>query len=563
MLSIQILELFFTLEPTAPHTIPHEGATENRFGRSLAWMEDRVGVAASGTDAEEGSVRWYRHDPPTWVLDGYLKDDDGRFAVEFGASIATAGERVAVAMSGLNIDAKQAAGAVRVFERDGNLWTPVTMLSAAPPIGKGEFGAAMIYDGDGLVIGAPGNDDWCPGQFDCGAVYRYDTAFAAVSPPLDPVPSLGGKVGMGRDIVRSGDILALGASGYELPTGMAKIYTYRLDAGAWLGLEVIDPTSILVEGGCDIAVDEQEGFGSALAMDGERLLVGVAGAQAAFVLRLDVDTWICEHELRPPADDMALGFGRAVALYGRADKQVAFVGAPDAGDSQAGKLYYFRSPEPGVWEDSPGVVADDPERDGFGSSIAVSSVYTELGVDYVAIADSPDDPNGSVVLYTILASNGDACDQADECVSGVCEDAVCCDGGCPGACSHCGTGGQCEFADGQACDANDDGCVGGFCVLDGSSTGSGETTDESGDGETRGSSTLTSSDGETHVTSTLTSSDGNTSGGAPTTASGTTSDGGVGFDPDVLPDGCNCSSRGSPAGWSLSLIGLLWLRRRR
>jgi hypothetical protein len=110
-------------------------------------------------------------------------------------------------------------------------------------------------------------------------------------------------------------------------------------------------------------------FGAAMALDGDRLVVGAPGEDAAYVFVRDHDTWAEEARLTS-AGASGSELGHAVAIAG--DRVV--LGAPKDGEaaSEAGALRVFERDQ-GSWVEQGKLIASDAAPgDFFGSSVALS-----------------------------------------------------------------------------------------------------------------------------------------------------------------------------------------------
>ncbi len=177
------------------------------------------------------------------------------------------------------------------------------------------------------------------------------------------VTGFGATVAVGDDEVFAGEPMNSSKPG--------AVYLYRRNGeGAW------------AESGTLTASDAVAGdrFGSAIAVDGDRLIVGATkqheGMGAAYVFHRDAEgEWTEEAVLT--ADDGAEGdgFGTAVAL----SDGVALVGAPTQNDN-TGAVYVYRTDDAGAW--IPGAKLAGSELaigDRFGSSIALEGDAALVG----------------------------------------------------------------------------------------------------------------------------------------------------------------------------------------
>jgi hypothetical protein len=184
-------------------------------------------------------------------------------------------------------------------------------------------------------------------------------------------------------IAVQGDLIFASAASSDRHPSEGMVMIFERDRGGpnmWGKLGTIRESDLGGPGGRD------EAFGSALAVDGDTLLVGAVLANAEVVSdvygsayiftrdSLDRDRWLYSARLTSGdvLDDSA-AFGAQVALSG----DTALVSAPSGraanGTEYAGIVYVFlRDPGAGTWYHSATLSADDARRnDGFGKSIAI------------------------------------------------------------------------------------------------------------------------------------------------------------------------------------------------
>jgi MYXO-CTERM domain-containing protein len=147
---------------------------------------------------------------------------------------------------------------------------------------------------------------------------------------------------------------------------------------------------------------------------------------AAYVFVRDGSSWNEEQKL--VATDGAAGhrFGGAVSLG--ADRAVVGAYARDAG---RGAAYVFALRDDTWSEEALLVASDGINNDLFGWSVALAEDRAHAGAYY------DDNLRGAAYVFSPGLGIGVPCFDGDECTSGVCEDAVCCDAPCDGACEAC------------------------------------------------------------------------------------------------------------------------------
>ncbi|PXW78110.1 filamentous hemagglutinin family protein, partial [Blastomonas natatoria] len=236
----------------------------------------------------------------------------------FGASVSLQGIDIAVGATGdSGADAQSpipGAGAVHIIDiGEPGFFAPQLLATIGlgynggsninlVDLGAGDgFGSAVSLDGQRLAVGAPGDDGFQDDFFNTGAAYLFsfagsdfsggtlDSIFGASYPgTLDFTPAGLGLGSTDEDFFGSslalrGQQLVVGARGDD------GLNDSRSDSGAVYLFNFGDPgfaspvqagrigAGYVADGGFSLGLTVGEGFGSALAFDGDRLVVGAPG----------------------------------------------------------------------------------------------------------------------------------------------------------------------------------------------------------------------------------------------------------------------------------------------
>jgi len=238
-------------------------------------------------------------------------------------------------------------GKAYAYARTGAGWVEQLLVpsDSAPEDG---FGTACAVDGKTIVVGAYGNDHLDPGSFfnDAGAVYVFETdelgwVETQRLTAFDAKPN----DFFGYSVALQGSTLVIGAAAKNeenFSSGAVYVYT-RSRTGFVLETKLVSNEPLL------------GGFGTRVAVDGNRIAVGAVGVgsfgpEAVYVFVKEGDSWIQEARLVStdwqPDDNFT-----AVAL----DGDTLVVGAPGDDDAcptsmlcQSGSAYVFQRID-GVW----------------------------------------------------------------------------------------------------------------------------------------------------------------------------------------------------------------------
>lgn len=432
-----------------PKVTAFDGAAEDLFGYNVAVSGDTL-LVGSYRDADQGNLSGSAYvfirsssNPTKFDFQQKLVAGDGEAGDFFGISVAIDGDWAAIAAL-LDDDAADNAGAVYLFDRVGDGWTPRTKLTADDAMPSDGFGRSVDIEGDTVVVGASNGDS---GVVNAGSVYVFTGTGSSWS-KQGTLTASDGEAGdsFGVSVSKSGNRIAIGASGdddFGLSSGAT--YLFVLTGGSWQ--QEIKLTA------ADLDAGDQ--FGLSVSISGETVLVGSPrdddnglNSGSAYVFFRTSGGWMMQQKLT--ADDGTAGdnFGWSVSV----DGDTAVIGAQLDDDvaSGAGSAYVFRR-SGALWTQVAKLTASDGAMsDIFGRSVACTESTAIVGA---YANDSVDTNAGAAYVYDLE-----------------CEGACCVGGNCalskPSTCAglmgiFAGAGRSCdEFddRDGDGVDDCDDGC---------------------------------------------------------------------------------------------------------
>ncbi|MBL8787001.1 MAG: hypothetical protein JNJ59_19000, partial [Deltaproteobacteria bacterium] len=358
------------------------------FGADLSVQAETLAVGATLScpiaPAGQGAVVIYDR-----VGDLYLESDlvvraGGGSADRFGHRVRLTAETLVVAAPG----ARGGAGALEVFTRLGRRFRALASLALpeSAPLGSSPaaLGTALLADTTTIIAGAPGLSP--EGAASAGAlvVYRRDASGVWAFAELVTVPTPTANLRLGRALAMDGT-LVVAASGTTL-----ELFERR---GA--GDPLVHLQSLALSGVAE------------LALSGERLVVTRTGANAGVALyTFDGEKLVAEG---------------ALEAAGTPTGPVALSAAGIAVATTSGVGFFI--------EGSSGTFASDGAIDGAAAN--ARSLLFDAGAVLVA---GPDD---RVTVHRRVATDGERCVTASECVSGQCVDGVCCESACGNGAADC------------------------------------------------------------------------------------------------------------------------------
>ncbi|MCA9753313.1 MAG: FG-GAP repeat protein [Gemmatimonadetes bacterium] len=326
-----------------------EGFGERSLDRSGDLLA--VGTTESPSTITAGSAFVFRRSGTTWTLEDRM---DGAPGTVFGRDVALDGDTLVVGAPTSTLLGHPATnGFARAYVRSGTTWTPQAVLTASDAAARDSFGGSVDVDGDRIVVGAvgglvPGSSPPCR----AGAVYVFErtgtqwSETAVFRGDASQCSTLGSDLGpqFGAEVALEGDRFVVGSPTFE--TGVpgqhrGAVHVYELESGAWV--ETTRLTSPLSFS------SHVSGFGSKLALDGERLGVGnpIAATALGIVVgavhlyEFDGTAWTREATLFASDPRSGNGFGSSLDL----DGGLLAVGEPNdrfEGVPQIGRVTVYR-----------------------------------------------------------------------------------------------------------------------------------------------------------------------------------------------------------------------------
>ncbi len=205
-----------------------DGQAGNLFGYWAALDGDYLAAGAPGialadgtggfaTDRPAGAVYVFQRQGEVWVEQAKVLPADSRPGDRFGLRVALSGDTLAVGAPYKQAPpGGSAAGAVYLFQRQGEAWVQQALLASPDGAPFDLFGSSLALQGDTLVVGARSAD--LPGETNAGAVYVYQRASSGSDWALQD--RLGAENGAARDyfgqeVALYGDMLLVGAPGRD------------------------------------------------------------------------------------------------------------------------------------------------------------------------------------------------------------------------------------------------------------------------------------------------------------------------------------------------------------
>ena len=254
-----------TTTETAKLTASGGGATDDRFGTSVAMDGDTVVVGAPGVHNGKGSAYVFTEPNDGWAtatetakLTSYDRDPGDRF----GTSVAVDGDTVVVGAPGVH----NGKGSAYVFTEPNDGWTTATetaKLTAFDGVSDDRFGKSVAVGGDTVIVGAWLDDS------DKGSAYVFTKPSSgwATATETAKLTSYDRDPGdrFGISVAVDGDTVVAGASGVH--SGKGSAYMFTEPSGGWT--TATETAKLTAYDG-----DPGDRFGVSVAVDDDTVVTG-------------------------------------------------------------------------------------------------------------------------------------------------------------------------------------------------------------------------------------------------------------------------------------------------
>jgi hypothetical protein len=315
----------------------------------------------------------------TWEQEAKLVPADGQAHDAFGSAVAFDGDRALVAAV-YDDDNGSNSGSAYVFTRAGGAWTEEAKLLPADGAEDDWFGFNVALDGDTALLGAVHDDDLA---FESGSAYVFTRTGGVWIQQAKLLPADGAtEEYFGCAVTLDGDTAVVGAYDQDNGLNSGSAYVFTRAGDEWTQRAKLLPAD----------AQPYQYFGSALALDGDILIVGAYGdednggaAGAAYVFMRTAGVWTQQAKLLASDGDAVDYFGGSLALDG--DTAIIGASADDDNGDESGSAYVFQH-SAGVWTQAAKLRASDgADGDRFGAPIALDG-------DTALIGARSDDDNG-------------------------------------------------------------------------------------------------------------------------------------------------------------------------
>jgi hypothetical protein len=286
-----------------------------------------VGVPYDGSSTYSGAAYVFVRVAGNWIEEAKLLPSDPTVGGEFGTAVVIDGNRAFVGAT-RNTGNVALSGAVYLFRRTGVFpfatWTQQTKLVASDTVADSYFGWSIAQSGDTIAVGAPGNG---------GPSAAYVLTGTGSTWSEQAKLTVAGAGTIGGSVALDGDTLVLGRVNVVQPFGDALVFTRNNSVWSFT-------TALSVAGQLD------QFYGYAVALDGDTAVVSspqydhslpsVPNSGAVYAFFRQGGTWSAGLRFEPsPAVDGG-GFGGSLAIEGTQ----ALVGLPN--DGSGGVVCAFR-----------------------------------------------------------------------------------------------------------------------------------------------------------------------------------------------------------------------------
>jgi hypothetical protein len=342
-------ESWVPIEPMLP--AEGYGTTDNYFGRAVSAWDDWAVVGSPGVGSDTyGAVYVFERKGLVWEQQARVMSSRSAAGDDLGRAVGLAPGIAVAGAPGESLG----TGAAYVFEGMGKVWPETARFEPPVALSGADFGRSVVISGITVLVGAPGLE----------TVFVYEKLAGVWANTAEIRPGSAAP-GFGWSLAFDGKTLVVGSPADE------SAHVFVRSATAW------SETARLAE---DESV-ASESFGHSVALSATRIAVGAPegeGAGRVVVFDFVGGNWIRTAAIAGSNLQQAAEFGYAVALSG--DRLL--VGAP--GEEQEFGVAKLFERGPGGWSEVTEFSTPLQEGDGrFGAYVALygDCVFCNFGLD--------------------------------------------------------------------------------------------------------------------------------------------------------------------------------------
>ncbi|QDV17338.1 Calx-beta domain protein [Gimesia panareensis] len=288
---------------------PDADSNADYFGWSVDISGDTAVVGAlfgDGSAENMGAVYVYTRSNGEWSFQQKLTVPDTIANGYFGDTLAIEGDTLVVGAQGTD----NYSGSAYIFQRENGVWTKTASLTADSPEENARFAEEIEIDHSTIVIGAVSES----GTYSqSGAVYIYTEqagTWTRLQKLTDPDPSISGAFGNAVDI--QGDLILVGATSATdkpLSTGKAVLFQRDPDSGLWTSLQTLTASDSALNSlfGNEVEIHDQQ-----IIINSYNDPTGIGNTGAVYVFGVENQTWVEQQKISYPDSGTSSDFGRVL-----------------------------------------------------------------------------------------------------------------------------------------------------------------------------------------------------------------------------------------------------------
>jgi hypothetical protein len=330
-----------------------DGKPNDFFGSAVSVSGNYAIVGAYKENNGIGAAYIFKRTNMTWHQEQKLIATDGVNNDYFGCSVSIDGNYAIVGAYGDD----NSTGAAYIFNHTGGAWLEDEKILAPDGANNDLFGRSVSMDGNFVIIGANGDDDFK------GAAYIYENC--CYWKIREKVNTSSGLPYFGKAVSMSGDYAIVGAPGEPGTDSVGSAYIFKREGNRWFEHTYWNGEK------------SGEYLGVSVSIDGSYAIAGTHGMNnsgSVYVFKRNDTTWIQEQKLIASDSYPNNYFGASVSI----DAGYIIIGAYGV-NSNTGSAYIFNRSVSTWIEEQKLLASDIISGDFFGTSVSIDAGYAVIG----------------------------------------------------------------------------------------------------------------------------------------------------------------------------------------